>query len=333
MRFPRPWGHLDWVMTRVAAGEWSLLGVIGAEGRSMSAWTRLRERGILVAARMMDIGNLASGRWADEVAALRGTRRAEFLAAGGRAEELEAHDLAERHGRIVDAARDAVANCRGNLVIDISVMPKRFFFPVVKTALKTAGVRNLIVTYTVPRSYSDEPLAEDPSPWNVLPMFMNRDPEPSGVRLLLVGVGHEPLGLPRLLESDEFRGMSVRMLLPFPSSPAGVRKNWDFIRRCEGITGRGLVEPVRTDAYNLGEVFDRLKALTDQGRLYSYLAPFGPKTMSLGMCIFGAIYDMPAFYTQPRFYHPEYSTGVDMVDGRPRIYAYPIILDGRHLFT
>ena len=59
-----------------------------------------------------------------------------------------------------------------NLIFDISSMPKKLFFFVVKSAIqRRCQFDNILAVYSEPDSYSSEPLAENPQQWSTLPGF------------------------------------------------------------------------------------------------------------------------------------------------------------------
>jgi hypothetical protein len=255
-------------------------------------------------------------------------RRKSFVAAGGNDEQIARFYLSDFHGRIVEAA-DAFASDAGrNVILDISSLPKRFFFPIIRRLFVTRSIDNLIATYAVPDHYSDEQLAEDPGPWMYLPTFLPPDPEPIE-KVLIVGLGYEPLGLRQVLQGKEFH-----LLFPFPSLAPGIRRNWEFVRELIPLSRR---EPQRVYIYDVSETFDRIAAMTDSGRRYAILAPYGPKTMSLAMCLYAVSQrtteNPPAvYYTQPKVYNPDYAIGIKAVAGNPRVFAYCLRLAGRDLY-
>ena len=84
-----------------------------------------------------------------------------------------------------------------SLWLDISSMPKRYFFLVLKLALANSNIETVLVTYSQPEpgGYVDAHLAEDPDDLRPLPGFTSIV-EPS---TLVVAVGFESLGLPQFL--------------------------------------------------------------------------------------------------------------------------------------
>ena len=60
-----------------------------------------------------------------------------------------------REEALVEIARETLGACHENLVIDISAMPKRFFFPMLTLAIESNRFNNILVTYTTPERYGD----------------------------------------------------------------------------------------------------------------------------------------------------------------------------------
>lgn len=86
------------------------------------------------------------------------------------------------------------------------------------------------------------------------------------------------------------------------------------------------------DSKSVSDAFDQLMTLTNGGMERAELAPFGPKLMSVAICIFSVLTDSPVFYTQPTAYHPDYSLGVSKIAGKREIYAHCIRLGGKDLY-
>jgi hypothetical protein len=255
-------------------------------------------------------------------------RKDSFMANGGKEEQILRFFLSDFHGRIVEAADGFAADAGQNVIVDISSLPKRFFFPMIRRLLRAQSIKNLIATYAVPDHYSTQPLSEDHGPWMYLPTFLPPDPEPDD-RVLIVGLGYEPLGLRQVLQGKDFR-----LLFPFPSLAPGIRRNWDFVRELIPLNPPA---PQRVYIYDVSEIFDRIAALTDSGTRYAILAPYGPKTMSLAMCLYATSeltsQNPPAvYYTQPKVYNPDYAVGIKTEKGGPKVLAYCLRLAGRNLY-
>lgn len=222
-----------------------------------------------------------------------------------------------------------------NVLVDISSMPKRLFFFLVKRLLSST-FDNIVVTYAEPEKYSEEPLAENPQLWAPLPGFAGPRRVPSD-RSLIIALGYEPLGLPDLVLSGEFASSRVALLFPFPSSPERVAKNWKFARDLFPNIDNSAVNIKRVDGINVPEVFDTIGGLTDFGDRFAMLAPFGPKPISLAMALYASkMHSMGGHcsvsYTQPTVYNPDYSSGVKMQAGAPLINSYAIRIRGANLY-
>ena len=56
--------------------------------------------------------------------------------------------------KLGNIASDFANQCRENVILDLSTMPKRFFFPILTTLLANRIV-NLIAAYSHPKRYHD----------------------------------------------------------------------------------------------------------------------------------------------------------------------------------
>ncbi|MFN3818055.1 hypothetical protein [Blastomonas sp.] len=94
----------------------------------------------------------------------------------------------------------------------------------------------------------------------------------------------------------------------------------------------------QVDMYDVSNAFDALCNITKNAERTCALAPFGPKTLSLAMCLFALAAEQAAkepvhaFYTQPRRYALNYTSGIKLVAGEPDIKAYCVKIDGRNLY-
>ena len=100
-----------------------------------------------------------------------------------------------------------------------------------------------------------------------------------------------------------------------------------------------VFEPLRDDrqiiriaAYDLCSVFQRIDAITKYGKSPAVFAPYGPKAQSVAMCLHALRYPAEVYFTQPTYYHPEYSTGIALKNGLPMGYSYLIRLDGADFY-
>ena len=221
-----------------------------------------------------------------------------------------------------------------NVVLDISCLPKRFFFPIIRLICRRENVQNILITYSVPDSYTKHRLAFDPQDWGYLPLFQ-REIAPDGVssNRVIVGVGFLPFHLPELIK-DDFDGSEVTLILPFPPGPPQYQRNWQFVHDIYGTSWPGNEKRLirRVDATDASGCFDHLLSIARDEPELAILAPFGPKPHSLAMCLFAMKHGCDVYYTQPRYYHPDYSTGMKMIGSKPLTYAYLIRNSGTDLY-
>ncbi len=329
----RPWGLLEWLLDKISIERWCLLGSLSTEERSLAVIGQLHLRNRLDQAVLMRIIDPPS--YFDDITEARLEERfmeMNSLGIDSSYLKIPEYGLFERTDTFVQGVLNFAKISSGNVIVDISTFPKRIFFPVVRMLLENKSIVNLIATYTVARSYSLV-LAEDPEPWNHLPLFAPiKYPEPE-VKVLLIGIGFQPLGLPDFFDQG-YSSVSVKLLLPFPPGPPRFQRNWEFIRILEkNLSPPATTEPIRINSMDVSECFDTVCSVTERGSLYSVLAPYGPKPISLAMCLYATLVGAPVYYTQPRAYNPDYSIGFGTVDGVPETYAYCLRLEGQDLYT
>lgn len=333
----RPWGQLSWALDNLGPERWAFAGAVSMEDRCITAMEILNAKKKIDAALIFRIKDTES-RYFEEVEKKTDNNEEKFKSIKESHSDYKCRYLLGRHGEVASdidefLKRDSVTD----LIIDISSLPKKFFFLLVRKALEQSDrLKNIIVTYTEPNGYCSEPLAENPQGWGPLPGFLPPRIEPSN-KNLIIGLGYEPLGLPELYSSGLFSNANIRLLFPFPAQPSSVARNWDFARLLEPVPGNTSQSIIRIDSYNVPDMFDKLVAITENGDVYSILAPFGPKPMSLAMCLFASAYarrrsNPSVFYTQPTVYHPNYSTGVKLKNGHPSVNAYCIRLNGVNIY-
>ena len=331
----RPWGPLRWIDPKLHNPDWSVLGVSGTEDRCLAILQSLpQER----------------------------RRRSRFL----RIEDPEPQDRASYQARLtvvgeamavegvgarlvdcvdlladIDTMRDTVgafADQAGpDVLLDITAMPKWWFFPTLRLLLADARIRNLAVTYASAPHYGKN-LSSNPLPTAALPTFDTLDGRTQHEELV-VGIGFAPLGLHELYTRNVKR---IRYLFPFPPGPPHFQRNWMFLKELQDQIANP--EERREDdrwhvhMYDCPAIFEAISRFTAAGTRTCALAPFGPKTVSLAMCLFALAAEaahrqmVPAYYTQPKRYATNYTSGIKMADGVPDVRAYMVRLDGRDLY-
>ena len=333
----RPWGQLGMILDGIGNQRWSFLGCISMEDRSVSVYSHFQNLGCVGNTLIFELINQQS-RYYDELKIKSDANLKTFQQLDLSGEDLISHNLKEPFGyytsRIDHFLNEITEN---NLVIDITSMPKRLFFYLIRQATSLSDkTQNIVVTYTEPESYGKNALAENSSRWAPLPGFSGPRKYPLD-RKVVIGIGFEPLGLPELVISGEFESAKISLLFPFPSPPDRVTKNWKFIRDLFPNVDTDGIDIRRVDGTNLPEIFDAIGRIGDFGETHVTLAPFGPKPVSLAMALYanrysGGKYPTSVFYTQPSVYNPNYSNGTKMLDGAPVIHSYCIRINGNNLY-
>jgi hypothetical protein len=241
---------------------------------------------------------------------------------------------------VIELAEQMAESSDSQVVMDVSTMPKRFFFPLLTRLCESSHIQTLIVTNTTPEEYGKE-LARDADEWRPLPIYCGDSLDESPEATLMIGVGYHPFRIQEILERSRGRRFGIKLFLPFPSLHPGNMENWKFIR---GITSEwnrvdAPIPIVRVPTHDASLAFDALRQHSSSGRTRALiLAPFGPKPLSLAMCLLGiartAIGSQTEIgYTQPRVYAPDYSIGIATQDGIPKVAAYCDKLNGRSLYA
>lgn len=329
----RPWGLLNWLLPKLPyKGSWSVLGCIGTEERSLATVKELLSLHNVHAYRLLRIADGVS-RHSVTCQARLATRLVELRNSGGDEACVNDHALNEEQWQIIRELDQFQGIANGNIILDVTSLPKRFFFPILRQLLRRSAteVNNLVVTYAIPRGYTNERLAENFAEWSQLPLFSGGYSKDRAA-VLVVGVGFEVLGLQERLETSE-SGRITKFLLPFPAPVAAFQRSWELLRKLQQHHAAETFDVHRVDVKDISDTFDRLCSVTRNGADRVDLAPFGPKPMSVGMCVFATLTDSQVFYTQPTEYHPDYSFGIAERDGHAEIYAYAIRMQGRDLFS
>lgn len=325
----RPWGSLDWILNKCPDIKWDILGAIATEDRWIASWWKLKNTDRINRAYFTHIEDERSHFFERQELKIN-TQKRKYIALGGDESDIHFHRLLSPNYKIVEISETFLGSSAENLILDISALPKKFFFPLVKLILKNDSVKNFIVTYTIPRSYTKENLAEDFQDWKPLPLFSGEysleKPE-----IFIAGVGFLTMGVPEQIEKG-LGDFKIYLIFPFPPGPPSFQRSWEFVRN---VKKNSRIEPTlkTIDAREVSASFDILKSITDGGTETCLLAPYGPKPISLAMCIYACLSKSPVYYTQPISYHPDYSIGISKVSGIRETYAYCLRLNGNDIYT
>ena len=338
----RPSGPLNWILEKLpSAGKFDLIGASASEERSNAVPELLYDRDKLRNASLLAINDQPS----TYLVPSQKLRRANFDALRLRIPNLQEPfelDLFSSLDELDDAFDQLSPKIGENVVLDISALPKRVFFYLIRRLDELVSIRNLIVTYSVPKSY-ETPLHKNPAGWDSLPSFgvsKSHEEKP----MLVVAVGYHHLKLLELIQDRE--PQRVRLLMPFPSMPNGFKLNWDFVRNIREQFGESHGDQApfkpqhirRVNPYSASLAFDHLVGQTANHSGEIILAPFGPKPISLAMALFALAAEhngrsVSVGYTQPTSYNPNYSRGIKIdAEGKPVVHSFVLKLAGTQLY-
>jgi hypothetical protein len=290
----------------------------------------LHSRAQLHDSRLLEVLPVASSRF-HALAMARLAERRNDLAGMGTTTSARTMDLFSPDQDIVQTVEEFLTSAGLHVVLDISAMPKRFFFPILKRLLKTNRIETIVVTYTVPQAYGQGDLAEDHQPFTHLPLFGPSSFPLRRPEIVIVSAGFMKLGLGELLEP--YKTVAIRTIVPFPPGPPSYFRNLDFVRDVEKALPKGIPGPIRVEAYDCVDAFEHIAQLCDQGRKPCILAPYGPKPISLAMALYASLSQDVVLYTQPTAYDPFYSTGIGRVSGQLNAHAYLVRSNGKNLYS
>jgi hypothetical protein len=324
----RPWGDIEWTLSLSKPRDWHFIGVIGTEERSLCARNLLRSMNGLHSESLALIRDAKSDKHTATAESMISQRIEFFLSKGGDAASILDFSIMAELYLIQNFARKAIASGQP-LVLDITSLPKRFFFPMIREFIKNDSVRDLILTYTSPHSYADDaPLYEEIEPWKYLPGFIG---EETGSELWIVSIGFLVESLRKHL-GDNLENEKIKVLIPFPAPLAILRRTWISVFQLEKDQPDDRFEKHRVDTLDISAAFDRIVSLTRDSSKPVAFAPFGPKPTSVAMCLYAIEKNSAVHYPQPTVYNPNYSIGIRNNDPKSAVKAYWIKHDGENLY-
>jgi len=336
----RAWGDAEWLVPRFGCGDdWHVLACIGTEKRSVHSAIELAKF-----ATKLHLVQIDDPHPADPQATKKELKKAwDQIEAklAGRFEKTVG-ELKSSLDEVADFAETAVLQSP-NIIVDMTSFPKRWFFPLVQQLLNDDRVNNLVVSYTQGTKYA-KVISRNPEalrPIQGFPAITGRSEHDVAV----VGVGFHLLNFSRMFGED--RPRSLKMLFPFPPGPPGLKRNWKFVESMERIVGRendGVrkIDPIdfiQLSALDVSQTFDAIRKVTKDGDRTSYMLPFGPKPVSLAMCLFSVAADradkpeVPIYYAQPSQYALHYTKEPLVKDGKLSCLSYALKHSGRELYT
>ena len=332
----RPWGDLNWLLKfdTISSKHWYLIGSITPQERSTSVLEHSASSFQCCGSYFLDIQepqnpfssdyeNLkqaAVNRWKQLTSNLQDHKRIEL-------------DLSSPMAELKSIV-DQIKQNQENIILDVSCLPERYFFPILRWLCLEDSVKNLIVTCMSGEFYTQEDLAYDPADWAHIPTFIGHT-DTSQIAQVIVGVGFLPFNLSAFLKSDfPERQIEVKAIIPFPSPPQNHKRAWEFVRLISDDVQIDRPEQLlRCDAFDTSGCFDKILRATEHGRIPTTFAPYGPKAHSVAIALYSMKFDASVSYTQPSYYHPHYTRGCPRVNGLPRGIAYSIKANGVDLYA
>jgi hypothetical protein len=332
----RPWGPIKWVLSLSDKKNWHFIGAIGTTERSLTCWSLLNGYNILQEYQLADIRDVESIKYRAIANKAFKTQLGIYLKGGGSDKAIKAFHLMEELYSIQHFAKTYSEDAT-SIILDVTSLPKRFFFPILRTFLNSKTVKNIMITYTAASDYaSDNPLYEDIESWKPLPGFcgevLNKDKEQWIVSVgLLVETLRQYLG-------DNPGHERMKLLVPFPAQLSIQRRSLESVARLEGGKLQSdkrnpRFEKFYVDSYDMSSTYDRIISIAQNSQKPIAFAPFGPKPISVAMCLYAVARECAVYYPQPTVYNPNYAIGIRDNDPLKAISAYWIRHEGEDLFA
>ena len=169
----RVWGLLENVLRAANLGRWAFLGCVSVEQRSIVGLQLCRPVLNISDLLMFSIADSSRSRFFTESTELTQSNRRTLTDQGISLDVFREHQLLAPFGAIQSSIDEFLNGCVArNLIVDLSSMPKKVFFFVVKRAIQRGSqFENILAVYSEPERYSNDPLAENPQQWSTLPGF------------------------------------------------------------------------------------------------------------------------------------------------------------------
>ncbi|MEP3655110.1 MAG: hypothetical protein ABJO36_09455 [Litorimonas sp.] len=338
----RPWGRTSWLIgEKSSPKDWVTIGCLSTEVRSVRSLMHLSNYSSEVRA----VRIIPPAVQDEDINAPYITANRKILnqhSVKDKLSESEA-DLKASLDTIYELALGAAA-VSGDVILDITSFPKRWFFPLVRSLVNSDAVNNLMISYTRGKGYA-KVVSENPEPLTEIQSF-RASPTRNDHDCCFVGVGFHTHLLLELF--SKYDAASMDLLFPFPPGPTRMKDNWRAVEKIKRlakseVSTNSIPDPIRymhLDTSDVSRVFDYFCETTESGLKTSMFAPYGPKTFSLAMCLFSLSAEkankpfVPVYYSQPQRYNPKY-TESEKLDSKGEIesWSYSVKRDGTYLFS
>lgn len=334
----RPWGNFSWVLSKQNKRNWSSITCISTEKRSVSSIIELSKH-----VKWMSVVGI---RDPDPVDIDEQTRAlatsSEAVRAGMECQSIfYESDLKSS----MDDIRDMVEECINksqDIILDITCFPKRWFFPILRFLYEDGRVKNLLIAYTLGEGYAEQ-ISENYELLRPIQGFASMDAR-ADHDIAFIGVGFHSINMLTMFGDD--RPKALRLLFPFPPGPPGLKRNWRFVEYIERTMkfADGAAETfkpmdyLQLSAIDASQAFDAMRAVSKNGQKTSLMAPYGPKPISLAMCLFALaaeasnLPEVPVYYAQPQRYAINYTERAVHRNGVLQTLAYSVKHEGMLMY-
>ena len=321
----KPWGHLDWILRWYPDREWTLISGVGFEPRCTAIFAHIRRTRVrlmrAVALRIDDPPN----EHTQQINAQADQNERE-ISGFFPALELLRIGLFVRPEYWVDFVSTAVGSGSSSILLDVSTLPKRVFFFLLKLLIRDDSVRDLVVCYVAADGYREGLFVQDVLPPAALPGFGVTSSEYRD-SAFVVSVGYVTFDLRAILQ--EAGSPDVHFLMPFPPASPSFRRTWRYLKVLNDALELANPSIERFGATDMFSVYEWLIGHIDPKKNTTML-PLGPKPHSVAMALaqMGHATCSEVVYPQPQTYHPDYTLATALeLDGTTAITAYGIRRD------
>lgn len=308
-----PWGNLsDIANTYLGNGDFTILGCLSSEVRCCIVSEQLSSRHNCLAVELIEIIDPpdAFPNYSIEIRNKVEENRRRLNENGINFKSAVTELLATEDTLLDILDNSETLKISPTTILDITSLPKRYFCFFIKRMLLLEAFQNVVVTYTQTSTdgYTHGHLAEDPMSCDHLPGYAGLLP-PKG-NTLVISVGFESLSIRSLLEVYSDKRRDMKILFPFPPNGRSIKRGWNTLRQIASGNPKNINRDnlVVVAAWDTEEIYQTLVRWSQNSEGLT-LAPFGPKPHSLGMALFAIKNDAGIYYTQPKSYNPDYSTG------------------------
>jgi hypothetical protein len=337
----RPWGNIHKILPKFDnISDWIFWGCISPEDRTVAAFLETRKSNYsknitkYYFTNINDPNNQSSEIIHDKLK--RKNEHIDLIKSYNLNPIIGNFDLQYTNDEIIYEYIHQIINVSsGNILLDISCFPKKYFFPIIKFILWSDKIDNFIVLNTLPMQYREGYLSGDFAEWKTIPFFPDMEPE-TVKDIVLFSVGHMPMADLESLQ-EIYSSPKVKLFFPFPGNLQSYKLSWEFVFNIKNsLSNKENIDLNYVNALDPSELYDNLIAMTNiedlPNKKTSLIAPYGPKPFSLAMAIFASKYDIPVYYTQPRLYYPDYSIGIGEKNGIVSVNAYCIVIKKRMIY-